>query len=508
MHILPSLLRRVLATALLFFLLLHARANNIQVSGVTVTGGNISFTLSWENSWNTMSNINPLYPNNWDGVWIFVKYQNNIDNLWKHATLSSNGGDHSVSGAGGVLQVDAVTDGMGVFIRRTNPGSGNISSAAVTLKMNALTGTGSFNFKVFGIEMVYVPQSDFQLGDGNSSGTAYFTAQTIDATKQSGGLAAGALYTASPAVPATFPMGYNAFYAMKYEISSEQWVDFMNTLTYDQQATRMPYNVPNSAAGSTPYYNPGVPHSNTCFAVKIAASGLNNTTPAVFGCDFSGNGVYNEANDGQNIAMTGISKGDLMAYLDWSGLRPMTEMEFEKACRGTRPAVTGEYPWGSTAQAIYVRSNLTNSGTSSEAATGAVVNGRSMLTTWTNNGQGAARTGVFATASTGRESSGAGFYGNMEMGGNAWDMAIAVDATGVGFTGAHGDGALTTSGDPNAAGWPSGALSTGFMRKGNSWYEGANSASLSTWTQTSYRIGDPTAGRSIAYGGRGVRTAP
>ncbi|RYD91787.1 MAG: hypothetical protein EOP50_13695, partial [Sphingobacteriales bacterium] len=156
------------------------QANNIQVSNINVSQPNISFTISWENSWNTTNNINPLYPNNWDGAWVFIKYQNNIDNLWKHATVSSINTDHTITG--GILQIESVADGMGIFIRRSNPGSGTVT-ASVTLKMNALTGTGNFNFKVFGTEVVNIPQSNFQLGDGNFGGANYFTTQDITAAK-------------------------------------------------------------------------------------------------------------------------------------------------------------------------------------------------------------------------------------------------------------------------------------------------------------------------------------
>ena len=37
---------------------------------------------------------------------------------------------------------------------------------------------------------------------------------------------------------------------------------------------------------------------------------------------------------------------DLLAYLDWSCLRPMTEFEYEKICRGPVYPVANEYAWG------------------------------------------------------------------------------------------------------------------------------------------------------------------
>ncbi len=474
-------------------------ANNIQVSNISVSQPNISFTISWDNSWNTMSNINPLYPNNWDGAWVFIKYQNNIDNLWKHATVSSVSGDHSITG--GVLQIDAVSDGMGVFIRRTNPGNGSVS-ATVTLKMNALVGTGSFNFKVFGTEVVYIPQSNFQLGDGNVSGTSYLTAQDITAVKQSSGVAAGTVYSGSPAIPAAWPMGYNAYYMMKYEITNEQWVDFLNTLNYDQQASRIEI-APNSAVNTLAYTASSSTIADNI--VKISAPGLNNTVPATFGCDLDGDNVYNETNDGQNMAIAVINKADIFAFLDWSGLRPMTEMEFEKACRGTQNRVANEFAWGSTEVSPHTRTQMTNPGLSNETWAGTVANGQVIASGGPNGNYGPARAGVFATNSTGRATAGAGFYGNMDLSGSTWEFCVMIDAAGVNFTGANGNGSLTTTGDADVTGWPSGSAATGTILKGGSWYE---TSAYTVYISVSYRIGAAGTVRSINSGGRGVRTAP
>lgn len=474
-------------------------ANNIQVSNITASGTNISFTVAWDNSWNTMSNINPLYPNNWDGAWVFIKYQNNIDNLWKHAKVSSTVTDHTISG--GILEINTVSDGMGIFLRRTNPGNGSVS-ATVTLKMNPLTGTGAFNFKVFATEMVYIPQGNFQLGDGQVSGAAYFSSQDIDATKQSGGINAGALFSGSPALSANFPMGYNAYYLMKYELTTEQWVDFLNTLTYDQQANRI--DVAPNAVVNTQIYTPtaGTIMDNI---IKIQSTGLNNTLPATFGCDLDGDNVYNETNDGQNIAFPMINKADFFAWLDWSGLRPMTELEFEKAGRGTQNRVAGEYAWGSTEIVTKLRTNLSNLGLATEAWTGTVSNGLVMANAGPNPSYGPSRSGVFATGSSGRASAGAGFYGNMELTGNVWEFTIAADATGAPFTGNNGDGLLTVSGNADVLNWPNPTLTTGVQLRGGSWYE---TSGYNVYTQLSYRALAATAPRTLSLGGRGARTAP
>jgi hypothetical protein len=99
---------------LLFSLVLSGflglRANNVNISGTSVSGSNVTFNISWDNSWNAN-----VAPNNWDAVWVFVKYQDCATRLWNHAGLSTISGDHS---AGSPLQVDAVSDGRGVFIRK------------------------------------------------------------------------------------------------------------------------------------------------------------------------------------------------------------------------------------------------------------------------------------------------------------------------------------------------------------------------------------------------------
>ncbi len=86
-------------------------ANNVVIGTPTVVGGNLQFTIQWDNSWNTA-----LGPGNYDAVWVFVKRQVcGGTQTWNHSLLSTVSGNHSVTG--GVLQVDAVSDGVGVFIR-------------------------------------------------------------------------------------------------------------------------------------------------------------------------------------------------------------------------------------------------------------------------------------------------------------------------------------------------------------------------------------------------------
>ena len=76
-----------------------------------------------------------------------------------------------------------------------------------------------------------------------------------------------------------------------------------------------------------------------------------------------------EAADGQNIACNWLQWTDLTAYLDWSALRPMTEFEFEKVCRGPNTAIANEYAWGTTNLVQAQSGALTNAGATNEVST-------------------------------------------------------------------------------------------------------------------------------------------
>ena len=100
-----------IALALFLLFAITGSANNVEITGTSVSGSDITFTISWENSWNAS-----IAPANWDGVWVFVKYQDCNTRIWAHAGLSTIAGDHS---AASPLQVDPVTDGRGVDRKST-----------------------------------------------------------------------------------------------------------------------------------------------------------------------------------------------------------------------------------------------------------------------------------------------------------------------------------------------------------------------------------------------------
>jgi formylglycine-generating enzyme required for sulfatase activity len=487
--------------SLLFLSSNSLKANNLVIGTPTVVGNNIAVTISWDNSWSTT-----VTPANFDAVWVFVKRQACSDNLYNHALVSTVSGNHAVSG--GVLQVDAVTDGMGVFVRRSSTGNGNIATATLTLALQTAA-NGADNFQVFGMEMVNISQGDFFIGDNGNNGSGQngwgFRSVLITNAIQSAGIGAANVYQPSSqgstaGLPSTFPLGWNSFYSMKYEISQQQYASFLNSLTFTQQLARTNFN-PASAVGTYAIANSANPSRNF---IKIKTSGVSAITPAVYGCDLNNNGTFDEAADGQNIACNWLAWSDLMAYLDWAALRPMTEFEFEKICRGAAPAaLNGEYAWNAISITQALSSSLNNAGQVSETSTAA---GNGLCAYGGNSTtNGPLRCGFAAGSATNKAQAGAAWFGVMEMSGNVWEQCIGgYNGNYSAFTAACGDGALTASGAANTAGWPAsgGANGGGGIARGGGYDSGAAFATISDRGLMTY---NGNQGRVQSIGGRGVR---
>jgi len=173
--------------------------------------------------------------------------------------------------------------------------------------------------------------------------------------------------------------------------------------------------------------------------------------PRVYGNDLNNNGVENEADDGQHIACNWISSDDALAFADWSGLRPYSELEFEKACRGVLFPYVNENAWGNT-NATYATS-ISNPGLTNEVAGNVGAN-----YAFNNDAgvQGPLRCGSFARAATNREQAGATYYGVMEMSGNLWEYVVSVGilASRSFNKNNHGNGSLTVAGVSDVVSWP------------------------------------------------------
>lgn len=452
------------------------QANNIQTANVALNGQNVTshFTLvnydiSWENSWRTNTN-----ESNYDGAWIFVKFRKKNASLWQHASINYvSPGTAAACGhtqAGGST-IKTSADGKGVWMYRSANGSGAVNWTGNKLRWNygadGVLDNDSVEVRVFAVEMVYIPQGAFNLGSGGTE-TYHFRDGAVDTyfpinneNAITCGNSAGNLWTASNGaywftgtLPAAFPKGYNAFWMMKYEFSQQQYTDFLNCLDFNKYANRVPYN----------------------------SAFLTGTHPNLVS-------TYPEQ------ARSYISCYDMLSWLDWAAMRPFTELEFEKACRGANQMpIANEYPWGNTT--IATISGSANAGTNAETWS----NGNCNF----NSGSVLTRCGALATATSTRVSAGASYYGILDLGGNVWEWCISgFDTYGRAFAGEHGDGNLSAVGLYNQTGWPTGA--NGLAIRGGAAASG--SAAYQCVSDRSY--GSYVYGSNVAInlGGRGARTA-
>jgi len=541
MKTLFTILRISFITILICFAF-NGQSNNVKIDSDPIIintdadndFSNIQFDMSWDNSWRDATN--------WDAVWVFVKYRVGAGN-WQQAYLSTNAMNHTVGSNNGVAPAFAVGTtnisgndrGMGVFIYRNANGTGNINWDQVNLRWNygenGVADGDQVTIKVFAIEMVYVPLGSFYVGDGvnvapeGRFSVASSTVTPFQITSENaltlGGLVAGNLgnnnatgmataddynNAVTQTLPAAFPKGFAAFYCMKYEVSQEEYVDFLNTLTRTQQVSRVGTNIAVGVSSVTNRY---------VMATAIAMfkrngircdAAIDPNNPVTFYCDFNGNSVPNENGDGQTIAMNMITFGDQVAYTDWAGLRPMTELEFEKACRGTVIPIANEGPWGTNV--VTSATSILNGGLENETGNpiAANCNVNNALLPNDNINNGPMRCGAFSTAISTRTQSGASYYGIMDLAGNLWDRIVTTGhANGRSFTGLHGDGSLDGSGNADVSLWPANnALGSGFRGAA---YAGA--AGQQRWNTSSRQAASSLSIiRASTSGFRCVRTAP
>jgi len=470
------------------------------------------------------------------------------------------GGTATVGGTSTKLDVLVPTDNKGAFVQiastQTSAISGTLISTGAQFLWN-YGGTGGnsvsdnsaalASVQVMAIEMVYVPTSSFYVGDSTTSSlTGQFCQASATTSLQitgegpialGNGLATGLgnnnasgmlvaddfTNTVAPTNSPTnlpdnssfsgFPKGYKAFYMMKYNITQGQWRDFLNTLTRTQQNGRIldaPANdgpqlsgvssiaaVPGGdvfvmANSTSAVYRNGV--ELTAFSSFAPA-----TAPMTFSCylNAQSSGVLNGSDDGEWVAANYLSWMDAAAYAAWAGLRPFTELEYEKAARGSVDTGTAnEFAWGTTS--ITAAAAISNAGTSSEASSTAGSN-----CVIANSGTGGPlRVGSFATSGSTRVTAGASYWGIMNLSGNVWQQVVTVgNATGRSFIGSNGTGVLAADGNATNSDWPgyssgagevNGALGSG-LRGGDWWDQWGTSSTVaapSAGTSTFGRISD------------------
>ncbi len=498
-----------------------AYANNLSLGNVKLDSRNpsaktlvVSLDLSWNNSWRNKINH--------DAVWVTIRLANAQDSslgssLCKISASGVNPLGSSV-GSNSNLEVYVPADRIGAFVRRASNGPvTNVTTEGLQLTVDysscGFTDADEVSVSVIGSEMVFIPQGSFYAGDYNAS-TASLNRGSADnspwfissensinvanpsasgyryvSAGQSGEFATGATFT----IPATYPKGYASFYTMKYEITEGQWVQFINSLPALARANRDVTDNNHKNSDSVITRN-----TVSCSGSPLVCS---SNRPA--------------------RAMTFLSWMDLAAYLDWAGLRPLSELEFEKTSRGPVLPVQSEYVWGDTT--ITAADALSPAEDGSETVTTLHANANfgnatfsgGDATTGADHQNGALRSGIFATASSTRALSGGSYYGVMELSGNVAEHIVTLgNATGLAFSATHGDGQVSMAagyeGNGNVETWPgldvdtskgvTTAAGTGF--RGGSWLDAATLLQISDRSQAALT----SAAASSGFGGRGVRT--
>lgn len=427
-----------------------AQANNITVTNVTLApvpgtaAMDVQFDLSWSNSWRASWREGAASVTNWDAAWVFIKYRvksGGADTNWHHAYLAPGG--HSAP-PGSTIDVGTLPANggkanvnTGVFIYRSTTGSGSLNLSKVKLRWDyAAQGPVSLiDVSVHAVEMVYIPPGGFYLGSGGSWGHFYqYTDGSQDmnlvlVSKESSAFAIGTsngnvYYDNANSthgdqigiISSEFPKGYAAFYCMKNPITQREYREFLDELTARQADFRFPGN-----AGTDRQ------------PVESWVYGVTNAAP--------------------DNAANWLSWADVAAYADWAGLRPMSELEFEKAFR-IPTAEKGGLKMASTA-------------------------------------------------------AGAGcYYGVTELGGILWERTVTVGhPKGRAFTGMHGDGVLDAIGNADVINWPGAdALGAGF--RGGRWNEWDNTTKYITSTADRSHAATKYRFRLHRFVGRAVRSAP
>jgi hypothetical protein len=405
----------------LFFLLLVAatqlKANNMLVKNVTTTGDNaanktiqVQFDMSWDNSWRDAIN--------WDAAWVFMKFKD-ANGLWQHVQLNTTG---FANGTGTANTIQVGSDKVGAFVYRSAAGTGTFGSTTMQLQWNyglsGLTSVTGLEIRVFAVEMVYVPQGDFNIAPtfavhkanyyDNARGTIYAPANnspvinsrlsptltysdlTRTATVRIKGDAGIDSDNNGTVDITTYPIGYNAFYCYKYEMTEQQYADFLNTLTASQ--------ITNLGVAGT--------------SITLTNGQYFTSTP-------------NKA-CGKSTAIR------FLAYADWSGVRPMSLLEFNKASYG--PILPVAYDRACCPEInIYPMSYNYNNLPSQR------------------NGTDISEVGSYATASSSNLDSGATYYGMMDFTGNVMEPCVhLINYT---FTNTNGNGVLGSTGETDVSTW-------------------------------------------------------
>lgn len=432
------------------------------------------FTIEWDNSWRNEKN--------YDAAWVFMKFTRPGTSA-RHAFVLKNGvkivTDQTVTNHKYDIKIS--DDQTGFFIY---PGEKQRGKVRLTLRVDIdilktgnLPSTTGVTLNTYGIEMVNIPGGKFYVGEQDSASSRRFHALfnsdndgnhkgVFEIAKEEDEIVVGkgGLYYLSTEInyqgdmkgtlSTSFPKGVKSFFCMKYELTQGQYAGFLNAISPQQNTAR------SNIGGSMYYVQRG--------SIKFT--------------------------DGRYIAeypfrpCNFISWDDAMAFADWACLRPMTELEFTKASRGTEKPIANQFPWG----------------TSSKEKIQRIVdlNGDLIFSMGADESQ---------LNDNNREIFGASYYWVMDLAGSLWERVITIgDEKGRSFTGLHGDGTISYYGTADVQNWPLGNEETGgFGFRGGGFYTHDRSYhEFNPFSPVSYRMYGAWSGgaRVESYGSRFVRT--
>jgi formylglycine-generating enzyme required for sulfatase activity len=192
--------------------------------------------------------------------------------------------------------------------------------------------------------------------------------------------------------------------------------------------------------------------------------------------------------DNPDRPMNYLSFTDGLAFSDWAALRPITELEFEKAARGPSVPVPYEFVWGTSKYdrlERYVKPSFEL----------VMENG------WSEHQLSDETRPVF----------GASYYWVMDLSGSVWERVITIgNEIGRQFQGTHGDGVLRFGNATNAD-WPKSDHELGgFGYRGGGYYEiGTMYSDYNPHSPIGHRYFGAWSGgpHYISYGYRAGRTA-
>jgi formylglycine-generating enzyme required for sulfatase activity len=481
--------------------------------------------------------------------------------VWKHARILS------VQDEGPTARVDSSGDGAGVFVRQAPPGErGPVALTGIRLRCALmdlpmdLQPDQPVELWPFGIEMVYVPEEPFWLGDPEPHGRSrprncfYNALALADARNQAYYVASEKAIQVGPAhgkrpprdcdqllwydndddargagdhqrihgldtlapherwkearIPAEFPKGFQATYVMKRQVTQGQYAAFINALDGGSHPDRFGQLVRFSWDGAGTHRGTiDVPGPDP-FA-RVAAR------------------PYRACNH--------LCWADAMAFAAWAGLRPMTELEYEKACRGPKDPVPGEFAWGigPVPGQNLIANEILGHEDGTEIVVGNVnINNKNRDFKGGDGGGGPVRDDAFDLRRPAPEPStfwlnakgpkptprpdprgerlsrGLSYYGIAALSGNLWELCVTIGTReGRSYRGDHGHGEVTEHGEApwKQLGWPNQtALSVSW--RGGSWFTDFTRGQVAA---RPYGSGAPGFfHRSNDAGFRAVRTAP